>query len=98
MLLDNSNQYLLTKRCGHISQGNLTILPTEVVNLPIETGSGGCHTPAHPLAPGLPQLAVTLTQFISGWIIQNVIGKGFREETIEVDVGPEDLFRVSHIN
>ena len=31
--------------------GNFTILPTEVANLPTETGSGGCRTP--PLAPGL---------------------------------------------
>ena len=35
-------------------QGNFTILPTEVANLPTETGSGVCVAPpTPPLAPGL---------------------------------------------
>jgi len=34
-------------------QGNFTILPTEVANLPTETGSGGVlHPPTHPLGAG----------------------------------------------
>ena len=34
-------------------QGNFTILPTDVVTLPTETGLGECHPPTSPLAPGL---------------------------------------------
>ena len=36
-------------------QGNITILPTEVANLPTEAGSGGVShpPPTHPLAAGL---------------------------------------------
>ena len=39
-------------------QGNFTILPTEVANLPTETGSGGCRTPTPPLSamPGRGQI------------------------------------------
>ena len=37
---------------GNTPQGNLTILSTEVANLPSVTGSGGCRTPSHPPSAG----------------------------------------------
>ena len=63
MFLANSNLCLLTKCHGygvkcilhkrHAPQDN-TILPTEVANLPTETGSGRIsHSPRTLLAPGL---------------------------------------------
>ena len=46
----NVDQRILHQR--HTPQGNLTSLPTEAANVPIETGPEGCHPP---LAPGLPR-------------------------------------------
>ena len=39
-------------------QGNFTILPTKVANLPTETGSGGVAPPQLPLAPGLAVIQI----------------------------------------
>ena len=46
------------------TQGDFTILPTDVANLPTETGSGGVSHPPHtPLAPGLKTSILVLSRF-----------------------------------
>ena len=79
------------KLLTHTPEGNFTILPTEVVNLPIETGPGGCQTPAHPLTHDLPQQAVTFTQFIHGWILQKKRGKHERASVSRIETLPNKI-------
>ena len=53
----HTEQRILQQR--HAPQGNFTILPTAVVNLPTKTGSGwgwGVTPPNIPLAPSLCQV------------------------------------------
>ena len=48
----------------HTTQGNFIKLPTEVANLPTETGSrGGVATPTYPLSAGPVLLGFTFTAF-----------------------------------
>ena len=46
----HAEQRILQQR--HTPQGNVTILPTEMVDLPTETGLQWCYTPPHPLSAG----------------------------------------------
>ena len=62
------DQRILQQR--HTPQGNVTILPTEILDLPTEIGLGGCHTPTSPLSagPAFSQIILRLKPSIPPWI------------------------------